>query len=63
MAYTGIETVEEYVLVAQDRMEVTVFRRAAQWAAEVITAPADRLALPSLQCSVGLDAVYDGVKV
>jgi len=27
MSYTQIETLEEYVLVAQDRMEVTVFHQ------------------------------------
>ena len=63
MAYTGIETVEEYVLVAQDRMEVTVFRRQARWAAEVLTKPMESLALRSLGFSLGLEAVYEGVKV
>jgi Uma2 family endonuclease len=63
MAYTGIETVEEYVLVAQDRREVTVFRRAAQWAAEVLTAPEEKLVLQSLDFSLDLAAVYEGVKV
>ena len=63
MAYTGIETVEEYVLVAQDRMEVTAFRRAAGWAAEVLTRPQEKLALPSLGFSLEMAAVYEGVKV
>ena len=63
MAYTGIETLEEYVLVAQDRREVTVFRRAKQWAAEVLKAPGDQLTLSSLNFSASLDAVYEGVKV
>ena len=63
MAYTGIETVEEYILVAQDRMEVTVFRRAAQWAAEVLVAPSEKLALRSIDFTMGLEAVYEGVKV
>jgi Uma2 family endonuclease len=63
MAYTGIESFEEYVLVAQDRMEVIVFRRAIQWAAEVLTAPSDKLALASLNFSITLASVYEGVKV
>jgi len=63
LAYIGIETVEEYVLVAQDRMEVTVFRRTAQWQAEVLTKPAEELALHSIQFKLGLETVYDGVKV
>ena len=63
MAYLGIETVEEYVLVAQDRREVTVFRRAEQWAAEVLTNPSESLTLRSLDFSLGLESVYEGVKV
>jgi len=63
MAYTGIETVQEYVLVAQNRMEVTVFRRAAQWGAEVLTEPGKNLMLPSVDCSIALAAVYDGLTV
>lgn len=63
MAYTGIVTVEEYVLVAQDRMEVTVFRRAAQWAAEVLRAPGEKLALRAFDFSLGLEVAYEGVKV
>src|SRR5262245_33555661 len=31
LSYTGIETLEEYVLVAQDRQQVTLFRRSRQW--------------------------------
>jgi Uma2 family endonuclease len=48
-SYQQIETLEEYVLVAQDRMEVTVFRRASQWRAEVLTKPDQALALPSVE--------------
>ena len=33
-AYTSVETFDEYVLVAQDRMEVSVFRREKQWTKE-----------------------------
>lgn len=51
------------MLVAQDRIEVTVFRRAAQWQAEVLTKPAQELALPSIEFKLGLEAVYEGVKV
>jgi Uma2 family endonuclease len=63
MAYTGIETFEEYVLVAQERMEVTIFRRATQWAGEVLATPTDKLALASLNFSLSLSTVYEGVKV
>src|SRR5437773_10661960 len=39
LSYTGIETLEEYVLVAQDRMEATLFRRAKPWQPEALTQP------------------------
>ena len=61
-SYTGIETLEEYVLVAQDRQEVTVFRRSAQWAPEVLTPTGRPLELTSIEFSLALDAIYEGVK-
>src|SRR6266536_6049488 len=39
LSYRQIETLEEYVLVAQDKMEVTVFRREFQWQPEVSLQP------------------------
>ncbi len=63
LSYTQIETLEEYVLVAQDLMEVTVFRRANQWRPEIFTKPDQTLALPSLEFNVLLSGVYEGVKV
>ena len=62
-SYQQIETLEEYVLVAQDRMEVTLFRRSNQWRPEVFTKPDQTLALPSLEFTVPLSGVYEGVKV
>lgn len=62
LSYTGIETLEEYVLVAQDRMEVTVFRRSKQWQPEIMTQAAQPLALASLEFAVPLSVVYEGVK-
>jgi Uma2 family endonuclease len=59
--YTQIETLEEYVLVAQDKREVTVFRRANKWAAEVTSQPDGELRLTSLNFALPLDAVYEGV--
>ena len=62
-SYQQIETLEEYVLVAQNRMEVTLFRRANQWRPEVLTKPDQTLALASLEFSLPLSGVYEGVKV
>jgi Uma2 family endonuclease len=61
--YQQIETLEEYVLVAQDRMEVTVFRRTNQWRPELLTKPDQSLQLGSLDFALPLSAVYEGVKV
>lgn len=62
-SYTSIETLEEYVLVAQNKREITVFRRSAQWNPEVLTQAEQDLTLPSLQFRMPLGAVYRRVKV
>jgi Uma2 family endonuclease len=57
--YTQIESLEEYVLVAQDWMEATVFRRAEKWRAEVANQPLQQLRIPSLDFTVALSDIYD----
>jgi len=59
--YRKIETLEEYVLVAQDKFEVTVHRRARQWRPESATKTSQSLRLPSLKFQMRLSAVYDQV--
>ncbi len=61
--YTQIETLQEYVLVAQDRLEATVFRRANKWVPEIVRKSEDQLQLPSLEFAMPLSAVYEGVKL
>lgn len=63
LSYQQIETLEEYVLVAQDRTEVTVFRRQNGWQPEVLRAGDDELHLPSIAVRVPLATVYEGVSV
>lgn len=63
LTYIRIETLEEYVLAAQDRREVTLFRRADGWEPEVIKLPEQSLRLPSLDFTLALPAIYEGVKV
>jgi Uma2 family endonuclease len=60
LSYSGIETLEEYVLVAQDKVEVTIFRRTNQWQPEMVT---ETLQLPSLEFLLPLSSIYDGVKL
>jgi Uma2 family endonuclease len=63
LSYTQIESLEEYVLVAQDKPEVTVFRRSNHWQPEVIKGLDDPLRLVSLDFALSLRAIYDGVKL
>jgi Uma2 family endonuclease len=63
LSYTQIESLEEYVLVAQDRMEVTIYRRAKNWQPEVLRQLDQPLRLASLEFSLPLQEVYEGVRV
>jgi hypothetical protein len=38
-----LESVEEYVIVEQYKMEVTIFRHATNWSPEVLRSPTDLL--------------------
>ena len=60
-AYTGIESLEEYILVAQSNREATVLRRANSWRSETFTGPDASIALDSLQFALPLTAVYEGI--
>jgi Uma2 family endonuclease len=61
LSYLRIETLETYILVAQDRMEVTVFRRSNQWQPEILREPSDILHLPHLEFQAPLSAIYEGL--
>src|SRR5260370_42049839 len=63
LSYRRIETLEEYVLVAQAKMEVTVFRQANHWQPEVLRLPEQELRLPSLTFSLPLKEVYERVNL
>jgi Uma2 family endonuclease len=60
LAYRTIESLQEYVLVAQDSRHITIFRRDNGWRAEDIEAEAPFL-LPSLQFTMSMADVYEGV--
>lgn len=61
LSYTQIESLEEYILVAQDQTEVTVFRRINHWRPEVVNQPQQQLRLESLGFALSLPAIYDSV--
>lgn len=60
-AYTSMESLEEYVLVAQDAPEVTLFRRANRWRPEKIEGAAASVTLSSLDLELPFETIYEGV--
>jgi Uma2 family endonuclease len=60
-SYQTIETFEEYFIIAQDKVEVTVFRRAKDWQAEVFTKLSDKIELKSLKLSLPVTSISEGV--
>lgn len=61
-AFTSIETLEEYVLVPQQKGgEFTVFRKANNWREEKIVSDIGELRLDSLQLTIPRTAVYEGI--
>jgi Uma2 family endonuclease len=59
--YRLAQTLEEYVLVTQDRREVTIFRRATGWQGEIFTAPEARVEFQSVKQAMTVAAIYEGV--
>jgi Uma2 family endonuclease len=60
-AYKTIETVQEYLIVAQDRREATLFRRSTGWQAEIFAGNEQKVNLSSFGLELSLAAVYEGV--
>ena len=63
--YRRIASLQEYVLVAQDRVRVECFRRGENgtWVLTEYTETSAALSLESLSISIPLSAIYDGVKL
>ncbi len=59
--YPLIPTLAEYVLVAQDRPEVTLHRRETQWRPFEHTATDSLVEFTSIKLSLPLAQIYDGV--
>jgi Uma2 family endonuclease len=60
-AYTTMESLEEYVLVAQASQEVTVFRRSNGWRAEKISGSDASLPLNSLGLALPFAEIYEAI--
>lgn len=61
--YTTLSSLEEYVLVYQDHMQVTIFRRRAGWVGEIIVDPLACVELESVGLSLSLAALYENVQL
>ena len=61
MNYRQVQTLEDYVLVAQDRREVTIFRRATGWQGEIFTAPESLIEFRSVKQAMTVAAIYEDV--
>jgi Uma2 family endonuclease len=61
MTYQSIETLEEYVIVAQDRPDTTIFRRANKWQPEAVTGLGQRVYMKSIDLTLSLAEIYEGV--
>lgn len=56
--YRRLSSLREYVLVAQDRPCIEVFRRDAEGWTLREYGPGDQVALPSLECAIEIDQLY-----
>jgi len=59
--YRQIPSMEEYVIAAQGSWQLTIFRRAENWAAEVVSGPEAVAEFRSLGVSIPLAEIYRGV--
>lgn len=63
-AYLTIEDLNHYVIAAQDRAEVTIYRRAPDgWEVEVLTDAADTLRAPNLGFTMSVVEIYRNTKL
>jgi Uma2 family endonuclease len=59
LAYTGIDSLQEYLLLAQDRAEATLHRRVDGWRGQTITSGDVRF--QCLEFALPLTAIYADV--
>ena len=60
--YRQLPSLEEYLLVAQRSMEVTVFPRSENWSPRVLTAPEDVFESRAVEVKVALADIYEGAR-
>ena len=62
--YRYLDSLQEYVLVAQDRMQVDHYARMGnQWLLTAYSKPEEILALPAIECNLPLTEIYAQVEL
>lgn len=61
MNYTALESLDLYVLVAQTKLAVTVFRRSNGWRPALINRMEDELRLEPLGLTLPISMIYEGI--
>ncbi len=59
--YVQIESLKEYLILSQDRLEAVIFRRSREWEEEIFTRPEDRIRLECLEADFTLGDLYQGL--
>ncbi len=61
--YRQIETLQEYVIIAQDKMQIELHRKQSggEWTKEILTEPDETAELKSVELSLTLADIYRGV--
>jgi Uma2 family endonuclease len=61
--YRQIESLQEYILIAQDRISVEHYLRdEEEWRFKAYLKPEDRVTLPSIDCAIPVSEIYLGVE-
>ena len=60
--YRHLASLEEYLVVAQRSLEVTVFRRSENWSPLVLTAPEDVFESSAVEVRIALADIYEGAR-
>jgi Uma2 family endonuclease len=63
LSYKQIPTVEEYALLSQKTMQFTIHRRANRWRPEVVSGAEGSVDFHSLDFSISLAQIYEGLSL
>jgi Uma2 family endonuclease len=62
LTYRQIPSLEEYLVVSQRTMEVTIFRRSENWSPTVLTKPEDVYESRAVEVNIALADIYEGTR-